>query len=183
MGDPAYVHEFKAQWVRGYRKVIQAAAKRFDLPVLLVGGDPLWIDEVAYQIRTFDHLADPLLEIMTVTKLPSKTSFGNVSIQLRRAAEAMGYDPGKLSGDQQDMIKASLQEPRENIFVAAKHLADLRDIDFPGKKASSMTLDDITVTASRFNRGPDLSLQDIEKNMSYGSFIVKRADKLREILK
>ncbi len=93
VGDPNYIHEFKSQWVRGYREVIKAAARQFDLPELLVGGvayaevggDPLWIDDVAYAVRSFDHLADPVLEPLTITGQPERTSFGNVSTQVRES--------------------------------------------------------------------------------------------------
>jgi hypothetical protein len=191
VGDPKYIHEFKAQWVRGYREVLKAAAKRFDIPDLLmggvayaeVGGDPLWIDGVAYAVRSFDHSADPILEPLTITKPPDETSFGNISIQVRRAAEALGYDPNKLTGEQQSMLVSSLKNSRENIFIAAKHLADLRDVDFRGKGAASMVQEDIQVTATRFNRGPDLSLDSIKKNMSYGRSILKRAAQISGLLK
>ncbi len=95
----------------------------------------------------------------------------------------MGYDPSKLTGEQRGLIIASLKNARENIFIAAKHLADLRDVDFKAKSAAEMTLADIEVTATRFNRGPDLSLEKIKKNTSYGKSIVRRADKISELLK
>lgn len=144
-----YIHEFKSQWVHGYREVIRAAARRFNIPDLLVagvaysevGGDPLWIDNIAYTVRSVDHLGDPVIEPMTVTKKPELTSFGNVSTQVRRAAEALGYGSDKLSNEQRGLIVSSLENPRENLFIAAKHLADLRDIDFRGKDAVSMTRD------------------------------------------
>jgi len=191
VGDPNYIHEFKVQWVRGYREVLKAAAKRFDIPELLmggvayaeVGGDPLWIDGVAYAVRSFDHLADPVLEPLTVTTSPDLTSFGNLSTQVRRAADSLGYDASKLTGEQRSLIVSSLKNSRENIFIAAKHLADLRDIDFRGKSAASMMQEDIKVTATRFNRGPDHSLNSIKKNMSYGQSILKRATQILESLK
>ena len=191
LGDSQYIHAFKAQWVRGYREVLKAAARRFDLPDLLmggvayaeVGGDPLWIDGVAYAIRRFDHLADPVLESWTLTTPPARTSFGNISTQVRRAAEALEYDPGHLTGEQNSQIVSSLQNSRENIFIAAKHLADLRDVDFPSKGAASMTPDDVQVTATRFNRGPDLSLDSIRRNTSYGRSIMRRATQILECLR
>jgi hypothetical protein len=46
-----------------------------------------------------------------------------------------------------------------------------------------MMQEDIKVTATRFNRGPDHSLNSIKKNMSYGQSILKRATQILESLK
>jgi len=176
LGDPDYIFDFKKQWVHAYRDVIKAAARKFDLPELLVGaiaysevgGDPLWIDGIAHSVREFDHAADPLLEPLTITKQPELTSFGNVSIQIRRAAEVLGYEPEKLSEEQEDLIIESLKEPKQNIFIAAKFLAELRDIDFKGKSAEEMTLEDIMVVAVRWSRRLELSLEDIKSIIASG---------------
>ena len=111
------------------------------------------------KLNYFDHSADPVLEPLTLTKKPEKTSFGNVSMQVRRAAETLGYEPEKLTSDQESMIIESLKDPRQNIFIAAKHLAELRDIDFIGRTASNMTKENIKVTATRYNRAPGAKLR------------------------
>jgi len=190
IGDPQYIFEFKHQWVHGYRDVIKTAANFFDIPELLlagvafieVGGDPLWIDDVAYLVRSFDHAADPYLEPLTITHEPEKTSFGNVSIQVRRAAESLGYDLEKEEGEKreklEEVIIAALKDPKQNIFIAAKHLSDLRDLDFSGKKANEMTIEDIEITGRRYNRGPDLSLEKIKDNLNYGKAISRRKQDL-----
>jgi hypothetical protein len=108
------------------------------------------------------------------TRPPQLTSFGNVSTQIRRAAETMGYDPARMSQAQEDAIVASLEDPRQNIFIAASHLADLRDIDFPTARGGAMTLEQMRVVATRFNRGPDLSLAQIQTDMSYGQRVLDR---------
>lgn len=172
----AYIHEFKRQWVRAYRRVIRAAAQRFNLPPLLlagvayneVGGDPQWIDSVARAVR----------RNLPLTNNPQLTSFGNVSTQLRRGAETLGYSPSTLNDRQEEMIVSSLEDARQNIFIAASHLADLRDIDFPGTGAAAMTFNEMRVTATRFNRGPNLSLQAIQTDMSYGQRILDRVSVL-----
>jgi hypothetical protein len=179
VGNENYIYEFKEQWVSGYKDVIKAAADKFDIPSLLlagvayneVGGDPLWIDDAAYATRTFDHLADPYLP--TITKEPELTSFGNVSIQVRRAIETLGYESDSLDTEQEQMIIDSLKDPKQNIFIAAAHLADLRDIDFQGKSADQMGSEEIKLTATRYNRGPDLSLEDIKKDTSYGDVLME----------
>jgi len=185
-----YIHEFKRQWVRGYREVITEAARQNQLPVVLIGGvaynevagDPPFIDDVAYPVRQFDHLADPMLEPITITRRPELTSFGDVSMQLRRAAETLGYEPERLTSDQEAQIRASLTDHRQSVFIAARHLAELRDIDFRGRDETSMTQDEIKVTATRFNRGPDLSLARIRENLSYGETIIRRWDELVGLL-
>jgi soluble lytic murein transglycosylase-like protein len=127
------IFSFKNQWVHGNRSAINAAAKRFDLPPGLVagvaynevGGDPQSIDSLAYALRG-DSTRD-------------RTSFGDLSVQVRRAAEALGYDPSNdLSPSQRRMLIESLKDPTQNIFIAAKHLADLRDKDFKGVRGADL---------------------------------------------
>lgn len=161
-----YIHSFKKQWVAAYRDVILKAAKAYSLPPLLVGGlvyaevggDPLFFDDAKNVIADAD-----------------KISFGNVSIQTRRAAEAMGYEPEKLSAAQEEMILDSVKEPKQNIFIASRHIADLRDIDFPGKGADEWTADEIRVTATRYNRGPDLTRAEIEEDLDHGNDLISHA--------
>lgn len=189
LGDENYIHDFKRRWVEAYRRAIVAAAETFDLPEVLVagvaynevGGDPMWIDDIAHAIRSFDHSA-PALEPLTVTNAPNRTSFGNVSTQIRRAAETLGYDPETLTERQEELIIESLRDPQTNIFIAAAHLAELRDIDFPGVSAASMTEEQIRITATRFNRGPGLSLEEIQADLSYGQAVTRRTQELDEML-
>lgn len=194
-GDAAhrdrYIHAFKRQWVHGYRQVITEAAAQNRLPDVLVGGvaynevggDPPIIDDLAYAVRSLDHAADPVLEPFTVTRRPGLTSFGDVSMQVRRAAETLGYEPERLTPEQNAAIRASLVDHRQSVFVAAGHLAELRDIDFPGRDAASMTQDEVKVTATRFNRGPDLTLAQIRANTSYGDTILRRWRELVSLLR
>lgn len=182
-GSENYIHEFKEQWVRGYKDVIKAAADKFDIPSLLlagvayneVGGDPLWIDDAAYATYTS-------LENFKVTKEPELVSFGNVSIQVRRAIETLDYESDSLDSKQEQMIIDSLKDPKQNIFIAAAHLADLRDIDFQGKSADQMGLEEVKLTATRYNWGPDLSLEDIKKDTSYGNAIIDMESNIAELI-
>ena len=191
IGKESYLFDFKSQWVTGYKDVINDAAKRYDVPpVLLAGvcftevaGDPLWIDEVAYQVRKFDHLADPVLEPLTITEKPEKTSFGNVSMQVRRAAETVGLKYSDVEPQQERDLINMLKNPKENIFLAARHLAQLRNIDFKGIAADKLTMEQIEIIATRYNRGPDLSVEKIKENLSYGKSISKRKDKLAAMIK
>jgi hypothetical protein len=178
--DDKTLFDFKKQWVKGYNDVIKAAAKENDLPEYLVagvayievGGDPLWIDDIAYNIR----------KNIPTGKKADRTSFGNISMQIGTAAETLRYSPDKITEVQREAIISSLKDPRQNIFMAAKHLSDLRNIDFKGVEAKQLTEDQVKVIGTRFNRGGGLSLQSIMKNLSYGEFIIKRKSLIEELL-
>jgi hypothetical protein len=178
--DDKTLFDFKNQWVKGYNNVIKAAAKEYDLPEYLVagvayievGGDPLWIDDVAYNIR----------KNIPTGKKADLTSFGNISMQIGTAAETLRYNPGKITEVQREAIISSLKDARQNIFMATKHLSDLRNIDFKGMGAKQLTEDQVKVIGTRFNRGGGLSLQSIMNNLSYGEFIMKRKSLFEELL-
>jgi len=91
-----------------------------------------------------------------------------MSIQVRTAAETLGYDPDNLSDQQRDLVIRSLQDPTVSIFVAANHLSDLRDIDNQGVGAEQLTNQQISEIATRYNRGGSLSLEAIRSNTDYG---------------
>jgi hypothetical protein len=191
VGDPEYIFEFKEQWINGYKDVIKDAAKQSNIPEFLlagvayaeVGGDPIWIDEIAYQVREFDHLGNPILEPLTITNEPELTSFGNVSIQLRRAAETLGYDYHNLSNEQVDSLKTSILDPKQNIYLVAEHLSDLKNIDFSEIDSDNLTKEQIEIIATRYNRGPDLSLEEIKQNSSYGKSITNRTEIILQAIK
>jgi hypothetical protein len=175
------IFEFKRQWVRGYRNAINVAARRFDLPPTLVagvafnevGGDPVEVDRLAYNLRSL--VGSPTAD---------RTSFGNMSLQFRRAASSLGYDGRReLSERQRAYILNSLENPQINIFIAAKHLSDLRNVDFAGVPRDRLTLAQIEVIASRYNRGPDLPRDQIEKNLLYGKAISKRWAALQALVR
>jgi hypothetical protein len=177
-GSNKYLFERKTAFVEHYSNVLHSVADKYDIPVFLIagvsfaeyGGDPMWIDEVAYPVRSFDWSGpDWIDENLTMTKHPGLTSFGNVSIQVRRAVETLNYDSKNLSSGQKAEVVDSLRDPIQNLYIAAKHLAELKEIDFSGKSANEMTEEDIKVVATRYNRGPDLSLEAIQENLSYGN--------------
>lgn len=188
--DDSHLLRKKADFIRGYSNVLMTAAAEFDLPPVLVagiawrefGGDPMWIDDIAYTVREFDHSGDPYWEGFTVTTNPLGTSFGNVSIQIRRAATALGFDAETLTPDQLAVIVNVLKDPVSNIFIAAKHIADLRDVDFYGRPAESLTTDELIILATRYNRGPELTLKEIKADTSYGNNIFRRTKLLTQLL-
>lgn len=190
-GGAPYLFNRKAEFVSNYRNVIKDAAQRYDIPEFLLagvafaefGGDPHWIDDVADSVRSFDWSGPNWVDNnLTITKNPNLTSFGNISIQVRRAAETLGYDPSNLTDFQRNEIISSLKNPIENIYIAAMHLSDLRDVDFLGKTAGQLSDDDIKVIASRYNRGPHLSIEKIKENLSYGNSLFRHLTRISNAL-
>jgi hypothetical protein len=147
-----YINDFKNQWVRGYKKFIIEAANEFNIPPRLlaaiawreVGGDPHFLDTGAHSFRSLGIFSGA----------PNETSFGDLSVQIRRAAEALGYDPNQLNGKQENRIISSLQDSRQNIFIAAKHLSDLRDKYLPGREPNALSERDLLALAGAYNVGP-----------------------------
>ncbi len=177
-GDKDFLRNYKNAWVKSHATTIKNQARLNNIPVILlagvcwieVGGDPDWIDSIAYPIRSFDHMADPLLEPLTITKKPELTSMGDVSIQVRRAAEAANLDISTLSSEQKDELVKCLSDEDVNIAFVAKHLSQLKTVD----KLCFIEDEEIKILGARYNRGPSLSLSQIRANTSYGNLILKK---------
>jgi hypothetical protein len=147
-----FVNDFKNQWVSGYKNIIIQASNKFDIPSDLlaavawaeVAGDPSFLDDYAYSARALGIYRGS----------PSETSFGNTSVQLRRAAEALGYDLEQLDQNEKATIISSLQDPRQNLFIAAKHLSDIVDKYLPNTSSDQISDKDKLALAGAYNRGP-----------------------------
>jgi hypothetical protein len=190
-GGNEYLFNRKAQFTHHYRNVLKDAAAKFDIPEFLLagvaftefGGDPMWIDDIADGVRSFDWSGTDWMDRnLTMTKDPNLTSFGNVSIQVRRTAEELGYNVKNMSSDERRALISSLKNPIQNIYIAAKHLSTLKQIDFGNKPTIQLTADDIKVIATRYNRGPDLSIDQIKKNLSYGNSLYKHEAEINTAL-
>lgn len=168
--------EYRNKWVHAHRPIIKAVAREYDLPELLVagvawievGGKPPALDDAAFEKRRFR--GNPLL-----------TSYGHVAIQLRRAAEELGYDLEAINHLQVNQIIESLRDPQQNLFIVGRHLDRLRNVDFPGKPASLMSDEDVRITASRYVRGPDVPLESLEEE-AYGKRILNRKEQILGLL-
>jgi hypothetical protein len=188
-GDKDLLRKYKDGWVRSHREAINSLSRQYDLPPVLlagvawieVGGDPTEIDELAYSIRSFDHSADPFLEPITITTRPGETSTGAVSIQLRRAAEAMNLNFDQLTASQKDELFRCLDHADNNLGIVARHLWQLKNIDFPNTR--NIGTMEISIIGARYNRGPQLSNARIRKNTSYGDFINRISTRLSLLLK
>lgn len=181
-GGIAYIQRFKDAWVQHNQESIKSAAAKHKLPPELlagvcwieVGGDPNFIDRVAFEVRAFDWSGPDWVDRnMTMTRNPSRTSFGSVSIQLRTAAQTLGFDPARMSTSEQRDLATCLQKDVFNIDVVALHLRQLIDHDGLQPNPPQLPIDAVRIVGARYNRGIGLSLDDIRKNTSYGDFIVK----------
>lgn len=175
-GGQQYLYAYKDRWVRGYRNAIRAAADTYDIPRVLlagvawveVGGDPDWFDDVAYALRGAEG--------------ELTTSIAPMSMQVRRAATELGYDPETMTDAQRDAVLNSLKDPQQAIFIAARHLATLRDVDFAGRSAGDLGAEEIAVIAKRYNIGPDIPLAQVRLNLDYGIAILRRGQRLLNLL-
>ncbi|MCX7113924.1 MAG: hypothetical protein NTX45_28400 [Proteobacteria bacterium] len=191
-GGIGYIQRFKDAWVQHNKAQIKVAAAQYNMPPELlagvcwieVGGDPNFIDRVAFEVRSFDWSGPEWVDKnLTITKNPLKTSFGSVSIQLRTAAETLGLDPSAMLTIQQRNLAACLQKDIFNIQIVAQHLRKLIDHDGLQKIPPLLDMDQVRIVGARYNRGIGLSLEDIKKNMSYGNFIVKIWPRFTNLLK
>ncbi|HEX2297005.1 MAG TPA: hypothetical protein VHH34_00560 [Pseudonocardiaceae bacterium] len=110
-----------------------------------------------------------------------ETSYGPMAVQIRRGAEALGYDPANLSDRQRDEVRSALQDPAQNIFVAAKHLSDLKaETGFAHVPADEMTVGHYAELAARYNGGPhwqETQAQD------YGRYVAEHRHTVQEVLR
>lgn len=65
--------------------------------------------------------------------------------------------------------------------LSAQHLADLKTAQFPEKTCEELTDDDIMILATRYNDGPDVSLEYI-LSRDYGKEVMKMKNKLLALL-
>lgn len=152
---------FKLRWIKDNKEVIKAAAAQYGIPAAVlagiaykeVGGKPMALDDAANWPRK--HLPSWALPGRLAGD-PDNTSYGPMAVQVRRAAESLGYDPSKLSEQQRNEIVASLKNPKENIFIAAQHISDLKkSSSFALADPATMTAEQGKELAARYNGGPN----------------------------
>ncbi|TDV40623.1 hypothetical protein [Actinophytocola oryzae] len=77
-------------------------------------------------------------------------------MQIRRAAETLSCDPAALTQPQRQEIVTSLPDVKQNIFIGAKYLADIKQqTDFAFVAPSAMTDKKMSEIAVRWNAGPN----------------------------
>jgi hypothetical protein len=179
-GGWAFIRAFKDGWIRFNRFRIRSAAAAHSIQEELlggtawieVGGDPAFIDQVAFRVRRAAGSGPEWIE-RHLTKPALETSFGPVSMQLRTAAETMGLDPQSLTGDELEVLGRCLERDVFNLDVVAMHLHQLARFDDPKCNTLELTEDQIRLVGARYNRGKRPTLAQIKKNTSYGDVIVK----------
>ncbi|MGX1267563.1 hypothetical protein [Streptomyces phaeoluteigriseus] len=185
--------EERREWITANKDIVTAAAQRSGLPADMVagiawqevGGQWGWMDDGVDTIRGLARdgwLPDTPENLPSrLGGSPDETSFGPIAIQVRRAAEVLGYDPANLTEGQRDTIEASLQDPGQNIFIASEYLAMLKEeSDFADVPADEMTREQRQELAARYNGGP--YWQD-EKAQAYGRGFDRNLDDARSALK
>lgn len=157
----------KEEWVAANKDAIQEAATAYGLPPdmvagiawMEVGGKPYLVDDMTGMVReaaesdwspvTPEYLPGPLAGD------PDNTSYGPMAVQVRRAAEVLGYDPERLTEAQRDELTASLKDPTQNMLISAKYMADLKaQSSFADVPPEQMTPAQYRELAARYNGGP-----------------------------
>jgi hypothetical protein len=79
------------------------------------------------------------------------------------------------------MSMERLSDPKMSIMFAARHLAMLKNIDFPDIPAHELTDDDEVVIANRYNMGGDVPIEAIRQHY-YGQRFMDRMDIIEKLL-
>lgn len=148
------IEEHKKKYVVALSEALKDLEWNYDIPAIMLagvaymefGGDPPIKDYGALALRKVTNIFGP----------SNQTSFGNISMQLRRAAEALDYY-GKLDYDLEKELIDVLNNDKTAIILVARHLVDLKNIDFPDKKGTDLTHEEMAVVVGRYNVGPDVS--------------------------
>ncbi len=185
-----FINKFKDDYIKSHKEVIKEASKMYSVPEKLlagvlykeVGGMPYELDTLSYLGRKY--LPEKIKDITgKLSGDKQLTSVGNVSIQIRRAKESLGYS-WEISDKQEEEIIKSLENPKEAIFICAKHLSDLKNVDFKSKNFDSLTKYELAIVATRYNVGSGDTLERQKgKGLNYGQEIVDNFKNLSELLK
>ena len=159
------IEEHKKKYVIALSEALKDLEWNYAIPAVMLagiaymefGGDPPIQDYVAHCLRTV--ISNDPTGLLSSKSTPSYlTSFGNISMQLRRAAEALDYY-GKLDYDLEKELINVLNNDKTALILVARHLVDLKNIDFPNKKGTDLTYEEMAVVVGRYNIGPDVSAE------------------------
>ncbi|MFJ3659333.1 hypothetical protein ACIPPM_02570 [Streptomyces sp. NPDC090119] len=157
----------RADRISANREIIRAAARNSGLPPAMIagiawqeiGGQPGIRDDLTDTIREqADSPLSPIAPESLPWRLagdPDNTSVGPIAVQVRRGAEVLGHDPDNLTDQQRNVVKDSLQDPAQNIFIASEYLAQLKaESEFADVPAEEMTSAQYQELAARYDGGP-----------------------------
>lgn len=169
----------RREYIVANKEIIKAAAHDAGLPPEMVAGiawqevegDPGWIDDAAYEGRKF----------LPGGEDPDRTSMGPLSIQVRRAAEVLGYDPHHLTDEQRNVVVGAIKDPAQNIFIASEYLAQLKaESSFADVPPEQMTRTQMRELAARYNGGP---YYEDPNAQAYGRGFDRKLDDAKEALR
>jgi hypothetical protein len=194
-GGAEYLWAFKHAWLRHNKQEIKNAATINKIPAFLLGGVALvevggkdFTDWPVFMVRSFDWSGPVWIDNnLTISKNPSLTSMGPVSIQLRRAAEVMGLNPATLTQRQLNDLATALQSDSANLNIVAKHLLQLILTDNPNYLLKpELTDEQVRIVGTRYWYGPEKNPEVIKrealKSGSYGSIILKHKQTILQLL-
>lgn len=140
-------------YIQGNREVIVAAARDWGLPPEMIAGIA-W-EEVEGAPGLVDDLAYEGRRVLPGTVHPDRTSMGPLAVQVRRAAEVLGYDPGNLTDVQRGAVVEAVRDPAQNIFIAAGYLAQMKsESPYAEVPPEDMTVEQLRDLSTRYNGGP-----------------------------
>jgi hypothetical protein len=166
----------EALWIRDNKALIADAAMRSGIPPDMLAA--ILLTERDDGPNNFLVEEGRALDIVPGER--DETSYGPMEIQIRRAADVLGYGPGSLTGDQRDEIRGALCDPVRSLYIAAEYMEQLKaGSEFADVPAGQMTDENYRQLAERYNGGPDYNSDDAKK---YGGDFVGSLDDARKAL-
>ncbi|MBM9624753.1 hypothetical protein [Streptomyces zhihengii] len=171
--------EDRREYIAANKELLKAAAADSGLPPEMVAGiawkevagDPGLLDDAAFEGR----------KILPGSEDPDRTSMGPMAIQIRRAAEVLGYDPETLTDTQRAVVVDAVKAPATNIFIASEYLAQLKaESGFADVPPEKMTREQMQELAARYNGGPYYESADAQR---YGRQFDQHLDEAKESLR
>ncbi|MET9295408.1 hypothetical protein [Streptomyces sp. NPDC003077] len=174
---PSDSDEKRQEWITANREILKAAATENGLPPDMVAGiawkevegDPAVVDDIAHTVRQ-----------LGIGGTADETSMGPLSIQIRRAAEVLGYDPINMTDLQREQVKNAVKDPAQNAFITSSYLAQLKaESSFADVPSDEMTPTQYRELAARYNGGP---YWESDQAQAYGRGFMKHLGKAKEAL-
>lgn len=194
---------FKNNFVKNNATTIKVMARKNGIPPEVLagilhteaGGDPDIVDNVINPVRTAAHaLPEEALAIVgrQIAGPPNEISAGAPSIQLRNVAKLEGRNPDDLDVlDRGETINRLQNDRPYAVDMAARHIREeILDKAYPGYGGDVLTDEQVRTIGYGYNlgyphRGLDPQHPDLKRigNSSYGPDLLRKLDRMRELLK